>query len=681
MVSGRPLLYLSLPGVAFILGVFWFRRRNKNRIDKNDDDANGAAANGKPIKEAIEPGTQRKTANGIQSQNGKLPAGNGNGAVPGTGASKSMSISVGNGSVLNNGEYDKESPNTMLYGKSAPITIQSNGRASPGKHQQQQIDSEMLKSKIQDAEHKKLCSIDEDFENLSSPRDLPDSISKNRVSFYNRNTSQKKEEPVVIKATRTPKISPENSFLESKYTKECEQNNNCEPNPTAADADKIKKQQLEEVKEQKEVKENPVAAVEQPIEPVKKTQLQSTAEAQIKQTEEEQTIVAKHVDLNENSTAASTVAATEVATEVVAEVATEAAAAAGAADSDALDDAANGNQKRNVDAASPSLSICSVQSGDSGKGSSLPRSEATSRVKSSYRFFFPNSLIGQLYGRKRTFINKIKSKTLANVSLSKNRYSSGKLRICTIEGTDSEIDAALAMIRQRLPSRRYPNFTMQRIHYALPQSIVPLSTESLHSLQLNLIEGINNDVSVTAVLSGNHVFVQHPLHPSHPSLHALQKNMLDSYSSMEAPKLPSIEISAVCVLPINGGWYRVQIVDNDPNDVEERCVVKFLDFGGYMNVSFSVLRQIRTDFMTLPFQATECILSNVEPIDETWSVDAADILSKLTKGIVLQAQVAGYNSHNIPEIYLFASLGPNNIIFINKEIVARNLAKWVEMPD
>ncbi|XP_017964734.1 A-kinase anchor protein 1, mitochondrial [Drosophila navojoa] len=601
MVSGRPLLYLSLPGVAFILGVFWFRRRNKNRIDKNDDDANGAAANGKPIKEGIEPGTQRKTVNGIQSQNGKLPSGNGNGAVPGTGASKSMSISVGNGSVLNNVEYDKESPNTMLYGKSAPITIQSNGRASPGKHQQQQIDSEMLKSKIQDAEHKKLCSIDEDFENLSSPRDLPDSISKNRVSFYNRNINQKKEEPVVIKATRTPKISPENSFLESKYTKECEQNNNCEPNPTAADADKIKKQQLEMVKEQKEVMENAVAA--------------------------------------------------------------------------------NGNQKRNVDAASPSLSICSVQSGDSGKGSSLPRSEATSRVKSSYRFFFPNSLIGQLYGRKRTFINKIKSKTLANVSLSKNRYSSGKLRICTIEGTDSEIDAALAMIRQRLPSRRYPNFTMQRIHYALPQSIVPLSTESLHSLQLNLIEGINNDVSVTAVLSGNHIFVQHPLHPSHPSLHALQKNMLDSYSSMEAPKLPSIEISAVCVMPINGGWYRVQIVGNDPNDDEERCVVKFLDFGGYMNVSFNVLRQIRTDFMALPFQATECILSNVEPIDETWSIEAADILSKLTKGIVLQAQVAGYNSLNIPEIYLFASLGPNNIIFINKEIVARNLAKWVEMPD
>ncbi|XP_064554887.1 A-kinase anchor protein 1, mitochondrial [Drosophila montana] len=648
MVSGRPLLYLSLPGVAFILGVFWFRRRNKNRVDKNDDDAN-AVANGKPVKEAAEPGITQRKVNGVQSLNGKLPTGNGNGTAN---ATKSMNISVGSGSGGGGGGGggfminvdEKESPNTMLYGKSAPITIQSNGRASPGKHQQQQIDSEMLKSKIQDAEHKKLCSIDEDFENLSSPRDLPDSVN-NRVTFYNRKANKKAEEPVVIKATRTPKISPENSFLESKYTKECEQNNNCEP----INADK----KLDTLT----TATPPAAAAAPAPAPVATSAVVEQPKPQTQSEENnsavEQTIVSKDGDVDVSATAA---------------VAADAA------------DAANGNQKRNVDAASPSLSICSVQSGDSGKGSSLPRSEATTRVKTSYRFFFPNVLIGQLYGRKRSFINQIKAKTLANVGLSKNRYSSGKLRICTIEGTENEIDAALAMIRQRLPARRYPNFTMQRIHYALPQSIVPLSTESLHSLQLNLIEGINNDVLVSAVLSGDHVFVQHPLHPSHPALHALQKGMLDSYSTMDAPKLPGIEISAVCVMPINGFWYRVQICDSDADD-EERCLVKFLDFGGYMNVSFSELRQIRTDFMTLPFQATECILSNIEPIDDTWSTDAADILNKLTKGIVLQAQVAGYNSHNIPEIYLFASLGPNNVIFINKELVARNLAKWVEMRD
>lgn len=395
----------------------WFRRRNKNRVDKNDDDSNGKVVD----ETIIEPIPQRKV-----NQNGKLP----NGTV-----TKSMKIngSGGGGGSSNNGD-DKDSPNSMLYGKSAPITIQSNGRASPGKHQQPQIDSEMLKSKIQDAEHKKLCSIDEDFENLSSPRDLPDSIN-NRVSFYNRKLNQKAEEPVVIKATRTPKISPENSFLESKYTKlECEQNNNCEP-----------------VKVEEKTATTTTAIASPEV--LNQKQIQSTA-AVTQAQDQDQKLTEDHNN--------SVVEQTKV-----------------------TDLDADGNQKRNVDAASPSLSICSVQSGDSGKGSSLPRSEATTRVKTTYEFYFPNSLIGQLYGRKRSFINQIKAKTLANVGLSKTRYSTAKLRICTIEGTDNEIDAALAMIRQRLPARRYPNFTMQRIHYALPQTVVPLSTESLYNLQVS----------------------------------------------------------------------------------------------------------------------------------------------------------------------------------------------------
>lgn len=126
-------------------------------------------------------------------------------------------------------------------------------------------------------------------------------------------------------------------------------------------------------------------------------------------------------------------------------------------------------EKRNVDAASPSLSLCSVQSGDSGKGFSLPRSEAT-RAKTSYEFFFPNSLVGQLYGRKHSYINQIKLKTNATVLLRKKLYWCRRYRVCAIEGTESEIQAALAMIRQRLPAKRYPNLTMQRIHFALPHS-------------------------------------------------------------------------------------------------------------------------------------------------------------------------------------------------------------------
>jgi A-kinase anchor protein 1 len=37
---------------------------------------------------------------------------------------------------------------------------------------------------------------------------------------------------------------------------------------------------------------------------------------------------------------------------------------------------------------------------------------------------------------------------------------------------------------------------------------------------------------------------------------------------------------------------------------EFECDIKFLDYGGYSRVSVATLRQIRSDFMTLPFQAT-----------------------------------------------------------------------------
>ncbi|XP_011195171.1 A-kinase anchor protein 1, mitochondrial [Zeugodacus cucurbitae] len=579
MVSGRPLLYLSLPGVVFILGVYWYRRRNKNRSNGgtiDNEQENLSAHNSK------ESTNQHINGSLIQNKSNPLP---------------SDSVNI------NNKNEGDDSPTVRLFGKSAPIKILQNGRGSPVK--QQQVDSEVLKNKIQNAENKALRSIDEDFENLSSPVDLPDSVD-NRIAFYSRNVNCKKDAPVVIRATRTPKISPENSFLENKYTKECEENNNLDL--------------MENVKNESEMGNSPG----------------HPEQDQVFNKDGAMNIQCPDVDITENG-------------------------------------------KRNVDAASPSLSLCSVQSGDSGKGSSLPRSEAN-RVKSTYEFFLPSNFIGHLYGRKHFFINQIKVKTSANVIIRKTNNAGKFLCICVIEGSESEIKAALAMIRQRLPSKRFPNFTMDKIQPASPESVVPLCTQNLLCSQLKLVENINNDVCITAVVNGGHIFVQQPCHPSKPSLDNLQRCMYDSYETSEAPLLPGIEINAVCVIKTKGYWYRVQIVEQNGED-KERCVIKFLDFGGYMDVHFHELRQIRADFINLPFQAAECVLSNVEPIDSTWPPEAAEMLYQLTRGIVLQAQVAGYNSHNIPEIYLYAYLGPGNIIFVNRELAARNLAKWVDVRD
>lgn len=131
-------------------------------------------------------------------------------------------------------------------------------------------------------------------------------------------------------------------------------------------------------------------------------------------------------------------------------------------------------------------------------------------------------------------------------------------------------------------------------------------------LKLQLVEGINNDVAISSIVNGGHVFLQQPLHPSFPSLNTMQQCMNQSYNMVETPQLPEITENAICVAAVRDNWYRVQVVSH--NAENKSCLVKYLDYGGYASVSIINLRQIRTDFMGVPFQSIECVLSNVKPI-------------------------------------------------------------------
>lgn len=46
-------------------------------------------------------------------------------------------------------------------------------------------------------------------------------------------------------------------------------------------------------------------------------------------------------------------------------------------------------------------------------------------------------------------------------------------------------------------------------------------------------------------------------------------------------------------------------------------------------------------------------------LGKEWSPEATDLIYELTEGKVVYAQVAGYTCDNIPEIYLYTTLGPN----------------------
>ncbi|KAL4710735.1 hypothetical protein ACJJTC_004380 [Scirpophaga incertulas] len=318
-------------------------------------------------------------------------------------------------------------------------------------------------------------------------------------------------------------------------------------------------------------------------------------------------------------------------------------------------------------------------SSDSGKGCSeaaspppanmnIVPSDAALRI---HQFLIPQTLVGLLIGKHGSFVIQIKAKTGATVYVRKHPEST-KQKICAVEGTQSEIEAALEMIKEKFPEKRFPHFSLHEISAELFQRITPLVPEFLQ-----LVESVNNETILTCLVSAGHFFLQQPLHPTFPSLHMLHHLMATTYQNPDVPALPRPVIEgSICAAPTENNWYRAQVIST--SEENDTSVVKLVDFGGYLTVDNDQLKQIRSDFMTVPFQATEALLAFVKPAknEAEWSGEALRIMAGLTAGQLLHAQVAGYDETGLPLVHLFLAISPKQVIFLNRELVERGLAEW-----
>ncbi|KAK9504050.1 hypothetical protein O3M35_010487 [Rhynocoris fuscipes] len=340
--------------------------------------------------------------------------------------------------------------------------------------------------------------------------------------------------------------------------------------------------------------------------------------------------------------------------------------------------------------ASPSISnfsdAHSEGSSDSGKGHSdvatspsrTPAggsSLAGDHAPSIYEFVLPQVIVGRLIGRRGTFLHEIRSSTQTNIYI-KRHPDTDKLKICAIEGSQQDIDKALAKIRQKFPLRRFPQLTLEKVSFVTINPLPPLKLEDFH---LQLVEGVNNDVILSSLITAAHFFLQQPSHPSYSSLGSLNHVMNQVYSSCEAPCLETPIKDAVCAAPTMGGWYRAQIINLD--EEAGTSTVRFLDYGGYLTLDSSNLRQIRADLLALPFQAVECYLANVAPAEEEgWSEEARIFVHNATVGQILQAQIYDYAEDGTPLVYLYASYG-SQVILINEELVMRGYGILTSVPE
>ncbi|XP_002731683.1 uncharacterized protein LOC100368406 [Saccoglossus kowalevskii] len=309
--------------------------------------------------------------------------------------------------------------------------------------------------------------------------------------------------------------------------------------------------------------------------------------------------------------------------------------------------------------------VSDVSSSDSGASGTNNQQEQT---QITYEFEFPTCECGRLIGRLGKNIKHLRQQSGTVIIMKKIPFDKD-FQICSITGTQSQLDIALSLIAKKFPK------------VDITRSASPIGCGSLE-LQLAIPEDICADVIVTNITTAGHIFVQQPMNPSFASLSNLNAAMAMCYNppAVTPDIIEPVQVGTICACS-RGAWYRCQIVEvnADTNEVD----IKYLDYGGYEQVNVRELKKIHTDFMALPFQATECYMAYISPLEdeEYFSQESEIALEEITmSGAPIQIQVVDYADDGIPMVDMYAY--PNNkMCYVNRELVDRGLVSWEERPE
>ncbi|XP_025137044.2 A-kinase anchor protein 1, mitochondrial isoform X2 [Bubalus bubalis] len=252
----------------------------------------------------------------------------------------------------------------------------------------------------------------------------------------------------------------------------------------------------------------------------------------------------------------------------------------------------------------------------------------------------PKHLVGRLIGKQGRYVSFLKQTSGAKIYISTLPYTQN-IQVCHIEGSQHHVDKALNLIGKKFKELNLTNI------YA-----PPLPSLALPSLPMTSWE------------------------PCRFGLLCLFRRCVDVESCPGASEFTPVTV--ICAAPgVDGAWWRAQVVAayEDTNEVE----IRYVDYGGYKRVKVDVLRQIRSDFVTLPFQGAEVLLDSVMPLsdDDHFSPEADAAMSEMTGNTALLAQVTSYSPTGLPLIQLWSVVG-DEVVLINRSLVERGLAQWVD---
>ncbi|XP_006276526.2 A-kinase anchor protein 1, mitochondrial [Alligator mississippiensis] len=324
--------------------------------------------------------------------------------------------------------------------------------------------------------------------------------------------------------------------------------------------------------------------------------------------------------------------------------------------------------------------VNSMDSVDSGcalgkmetRQNSKPGVESNKSELAIWEIEVPKHLVGRLIGKQGRYVSFLKQTSGAKIYISTLPYTQD-FQICHIEGSQHHVDKALSLI-----GKKFKELNLSNIYAPPPPSL------ALHSLPMTswlmLPDGVTVEVVVVNQVNAGHMFVQQHTHPTFHVLRSLDQQMYVCYSQPGIPTLPTpVEVGVICAAPgMDGAWWRAQVVGyfKDSGEVE----IRYVDYGGYERVKIDTLRQIRSDFVTLPFQGAEVLLDNVVPLpdEDHFSSEADTAVGEMTRGMALLAQVTNYDSATgLPLIQLWSMMG-DEVVSINRALVERGFAQWID---
>lgn len=275
----------------------------------------------------------------------------------------------------------------------------------------------------------------------------------------------------------------------------------------------------------------------------------------------------------------------------------------------------------------------------------------------------PANLVGRLIGKQGKFVNFLKQSSGAKIYISTLPFTQD-FQICHIQGSQRQVDDALALIRKKFKDLDLSN--------CIPLPCLPVTSWLL------LPQDVFVEVIVSRVEAGHRLFVHQYNHPSYQTLPTLMQHMHFCYSQPGCPGLPKpVEVGVVCAAPVTGsGWQRAQVIQYN----EESCTahIRYVDNGGYDTVNSSTLRQIRSDFVTLPFQAAEVLLDNITPLpgEVEFSLEAKTALEELTANTALILKVTG-SQDGLPLVHMWKQM-VDEVVLVNKLLADRGVCTWLD---